>query len=510
MNKWGLLMNLFRKLTNTKSIKINAIFNAMYQILTMLVPLITAPYVARVLGVENNGLYSYYYSIVTYFVLLATFGFNDLGTKYIAEVRDDKEKVNKRFWSIFYSKLILGSVVILSYFLFSFGLFFSNQTALFLFVILTGFIISAIIDPTFYFQGNEKFVSISLRNILIRIATTIAIFCFVKDSDDLYVYALILSLGQVLASLIMYISFKGSGLHFTKMSKGDFFEAFKGAFAYFLPSLAVTLLGSLNQTLLGAFGFEGEESGYYGQAMKIISILTTFVGSLNIIVLSRISYLQSQNDENKVKQQIEKVFHVFWIVSIPITLGLISINQSFVTAFLGDEYAKSTICTFILSPVIFLSPLNGLIGSVYYRPKNKIYYQTLFIIIASVINIAISTILIPEYKSYGTAIGSVSAEIVQLPLLVIFSRKYLDYGNLLKSIVKPLFSGIVMFFPVFFFVNYVDIYVWLRIFGGIILGALIYYLMELLLRDSFVVENTKLVFGTIKTFISKIKAKLKK
>ena len=496
-------MNVFKKLTTTNSIKVNAIFNSIYQILTMLVPLITAPYIARVLGVENNGLYSYYYSIVTYFVLLATFGFNDFGTKYIAEVRDNKEKVNSRFWSISYSKLILGLLTIAVYFIFSFSAFSNDKTAITLLLILSGYILSAVIDPTFFFQGNERFVSVSLRNIFIRVLTTIAIFCFVKSVDDLYMYALILSLGQVLASLIMFISFRGCGLKIVKVSKLDFIESFKGSFAYFLPGLAVTLFNSLNQTLLGIFGFEGEESGYYGQAIKNIGILSTLVGSINIIVLSRISYLQSLNDEEKLKKQIEKIFQVFRIASIPVTLGLVAITNTFLPAFLGDGYDKSTICTFILSSVVFLSPLNGLIGSVYYRPKNKIYLQTLFIVIASIVNIIICVIMIPTYKSYGASIGRVFAEVIQLPLLVFFSRKYLNYTKLLKTIVKPLISGIVMFIPVYFFVNYLSFNVWLRIFSGIFIGVFAYYFMELLLRDSFVINNTKIVLGYAKKIFLK-------
>ena len=105
------------KLFKTKSIKINAIFNAIYQILSMLVPLITAPYISRVLGPDNNGIYSYFYSIVTYFVLVATFGFADYGTKAIAEVRDDREKRSKTFFSIMLNKLFLGVLTILALFI---------------------------------------------------------------------------------------------------------------------------------------------------------------------------------------------------------------------------------------------------------------------------------------------------------------------------------------------------------------------------------------------------------
>ena len=313
------------------------------------------------------------------------------------------------------------------------------------------------------------------------------------------IYALILSIGQVLASLIMFFSFKGSGLRFSKVRRNDFYFAFKGSFSYFLPSLAVTLFGSLNQTLLGAFGYEGEESGYYGQATKVIQILAMLVASINIIALSRISYLETKNDSEKINEQIRKIFEVFWIMSMPIFFGLMAICNVFIPAFLGEEYTKSSLCTLIMSASVVLSPLNGLIGSVYYRPKNKIYLQTLFIIIACILNIITCVVLIPSLQSIGSSIGKLVAEVTQLPLLIIFSWKYIDYKQICKPIFKPLISSIIMFVCVFLFVNYLEfINTWLRIILGIGIGAFIYYLFEMLLKDKFVVENTKLIFNFLK------------
>ena len=496
-------MNFIEKIKNTKSLKVNAIFNSIYQILSMLVPLVTAPYISRVLGVVNNGYYAYYYSITTYFVLFATFGFNDFGTKYIAEVRDDRAKTSSRFWAITFSKLILGLLVIFIYLLFSYFTFGDNEIGLNLLLICSGFIISSVIDPTFFFQGKEKFVSISLRNIFIRIITTVLIFCIVRNSNDLYTYAFIMSLGQIFASLIMFFSFKGEKITLPKFNKNDLIESFKGAFSYFLPALAVTLFNSLNQTLLGLFGYEGEESGYFGQAIKIISILATFVGSINVIVLSRISYLQALNDEEGIKKQTGKIFQVFWVASLPIMFGLMAISNIFIPAFFGEEYAKATISTLILAPVVILSPLNGLIGSIYYRPKNKIYLQTSFIIIASVVNIIVCVILIPELKSYGAAIGRLSAEIMQLPLLIVFSYKYINYRQIAKNLVKPFFSSLIMGTCVFLTVTYIELNDWVLIVIGIVLGVVAYYFLELILKDKFVLDNTKVIINFIKKKLNK-------
>ena len=488
-------MNLFK----TKSIKINAIFNGIYQILSMLVPMITAPYVSRVLGPDNNGIYSYFYSIVTYFVLIATFGFADYGIKAIAEVRDDKEKRSKTFFSIMINKLLLGALTIIAFFIFTFVLYSNDLNSLYIFLALSCFIFAAILDPTFYFQGQERFVSISLRNITVRIVTTIFIFVLVKDINDLLIYSLVMGLGQLAATLIMYFSFGRKELCFTKISfKEDILPNIKNSFSYFLPALAVTLFYSLNQTLLGLFGYEDAESGYFGQAAKIIQILQLLAGSLSIISLSRMSYLFAKKDFNEIRNKVKKIFSAFWPCVLPLVFGISAISYIFVPAFLGDEYFKSIYCVLIMAPAILFSPLNTLIGNIYFRPMNKIGLQTLIIFGASVANIIVCCCLIPFTQSIGASIGRTVAEFIQLPFLIFFSYKFINYKDVFMPSIKPLISSVVMAVAVFLFIYFVNLNVWVEIVVAIIIGAALYYLLEMIFRDEFVVTTTKQVFGLIK------------
>lgn len=494
-------MNLFK----TKSIKINSIFNAIYQILSMLVPLITAPYISRVLGPDNNGIYSYYYSIVTYFVLVATFGFADYGTKAIAEVRDDREKRSKTFFSIMANKLFLGILTIVVFFVFTFISYSNNDNALYIYLALSCFILAAILDPTFYFQGQERFVSISLRNITVRIITTICIFILVKDINDLLVYSLIMGLGQLAATLFMYFSFGRKELCFVKIRfKDDILPSLKNSFSYFLPALAVTLFYSLNQTLLGLFGYEDAESGYFSQAAKIIQILQTLAGSLSIISLSRMSYLFAKKDFNEVKNKIKKIFSAFWPFVLPLVFGISAISYIFVPAFLGDEYFKSIYCVLIMAPAILFSPLNTLIGNIYFRPMNKIGIQTLIIFGASLVNIVVCCCLIPFTQSIGASIGRTVAEFIQLPFLILFSYKFINYKDVFIPSIKPLVSSIVMAVTVFVFIYYTNLNVRVEIMIAIFVGAALYYLLEMIFKDEFVVIATKQVFALIrKIFIKK-------
>lgn len=488
-------MNLFK----TKSIKINAIFNALYQILSMLVPLVTAPYISRVLGPDNNGIYSYFSSIVTYFVLIATFGFADYGTKAIAEVRDDKEKRSKMFFSVMINKILLGFLTTVAFLVFTFTVYRNDNNYLYIFLALSGFIFAAILDPTFYFQGQERFVSISLRNIIVRILTTIFIFVLVKDIDDLFIYSLIMGSGQLVATLIMYFSFGKKELCFAKTNlRTDILPVFKSSFSYFLPALAITLYYSLNQTLLGLFGYEDAESGYFGQASKIVQIIQTLAGSLSIISLSRISYLFAKKDFVEIQNKIRKIFSALWPCILPLAFGISAISFIFVPAFLGDEYYKSVYCVLIMAPIILLSPLNTLIENIYFKPMNKIGLQTIIIFISGAINIVVCCSLIPFTQSIGASIGRTIAEFVQLPLFIFFSYKFINYKEAFMLSIKPLISSIVMAVSVFLFIYFINLNVWVEIVVAVIIGAALYYLLEMIFRDEFVVTTTKQVFGLIK------------
>lgn len=491
-------MKFFSKITQTKSLKVNAIFNALYQILNMVVPLLTAPFIARVLGPENNGIYSYYYSIVTYFVLFATFGFNEFGTKFISVARDNKEERSRRFFAINAAKILIGIITLVVYFVMILSLYIKDINSLILYLFLSLFIFSAIIDPTFYFQGNERFVSICIRNSLARILTMVLIFSFVREENGLLTYTIIMSCGQLLSTIIMFFSFKRKEIERVKINSSDIKYAFKNSLSYFLPALAVTLFYSLNQTLLGLFGYEGAESGYFSQASKIVSILQALVGSIGILVLSRMSYLYSVDNKEEIRAKIQKIFQAFWTCAIPITLGLCAISSVFVPLFLGEGYEPSVISVYIMAPVIILSPLNAIFGNIYYRPANKIKTQTIIIFVACFLNIILCCALIPFIKSYGASIGRLVAELIQTPLLIFYCYKFISIKDVFKPIVRPLINSCLMFLAVFLFINFVKLNAFLMIFVGIVIGGFTYFVLEIITRDPFAVDMVNQVLSFLK------------
>ena len=491
------------------SLKINAIFNSIYQILALLVPLITTPYVSRILGPGPNGQYSFFYSIVSYFVIFVTFGFLDFGTKIIAETRNDSIKKTVNFASISICKLMLGVVCLVVYLSLMIPIYISNLDIIRLILIFSLYIISAAVDPVFYFQGEEKFISICLKNLFLKVISTLFIFIFVKDQADLWIYALILAVSQLGSILLLFFGFHKKDFSRIKISDLQILDTLKKSIPFFIPTLAVSLFTYLNQTILGFLVPSELESGYYSQALKIITILSTFSSSISIIMLSRISYLKSLNDFEEIERKISKSFQALYFISLPILFGLCAVSDLFVPLFFGSGYDKCIYIIYILSPTILFSPINTLYGNIFYRPFNKIWIQTIAIFVASIINIVLSFILIPLFASIGAAIARIIAEFVQLPVLIYFARKEIRTAKILRTSLKPFLSSLGIFIIVYLLnISLIKYFNGLEILLLVLLiaiGGITYLILEIILRDEFLLNNINIFIAFVKRKLIKKK-----
>lgn len=497
------MAKLFKKINfDSKSIKVNAIFNSIYQILVLLAPLITTPYISRVLGVDAIGSYQYCYSIMNYFTLVAMFGFSDYGIKKIAELRDDKAKRSNAFWEIMFSKGLISLICLIVYFIITLILF--SGTEMMIFLVMSLFVISVLLDPTFYFQGRENFISICIRNIIVRLFTILMIFIVVHSPDDVVLYALVLAGSNFLSAIIMFFSFKGS------INKPDFkemhvLEQFKKSFPFFIPALSISLFTSLNQTLLGAILKNDTVSGYYAQAIRFSNLIGSFVGSLSTIMLSRISYLHAHNDEEQVKHKVKVAFHAAWAIGLPCVFGICAISHVLIPVFLGPGYEPVIYLIYIIAPIGIISPINTLYGNVYYKAYNKIWYQTGILLTAAIVSISLNFLLIPKFGATGCAIASLAAELVQVPIYMFFSRKTFDHKELFKTIVKPLDASLIMLIAIYVLDSVIgnSISNTLAVVIYILFGIIVYGIFILLFKDDFILPLVQKVFVKVKTKLFK-------
>lgn len=473
----------------TPSIKRNYIYKLIYEILTMVTPFVTAPYVSRVLGADGVGTYSYTHSYMTYFTMFATLGTSSYGMREIARCRDNKEEYSKKFWeieiiSVFTTLICLGVwqiVIAIS----------SEYTNCF--IALTPTLIATMFDISWFYTGHEKIGYTVFWNSVCKISGVICIFLFVKSKNDLVLYILLNSLILMLGNLSMWIYLPGMLVR-TDIKTFKFKKHFKETLVYFIPTIATSVYTVLDKTLIGIITHNEYQNGYYEQATKIINMAKTFVfSSVNSVMGARISYLFVDNKIGEIKQRINKSINFILLLGYGALFGVVSVAKDFVPIFFGEEYGPVISLLYWMSPLIVIIGISNCLGSQYYTPAGLRWKSARYILIGSGINLIINIILIPVIESTGAVIGSITAELAISLLYVMNCDSYITLCTIMKYSYKRIVAGLIMMIVINQCVKF-DIYKVLLLILEVLVGIAVYFIVLLLLKDDMIcefVKNTK-------------------
>ena len=315
------------------SIKQNYAYNLIYQISTIIVPLITLPYVSRIFHASGIGIYSYTLSIVTYFSMFSVLGIAVYGQLEIAKFRDNIEKRSKIFLEIIYTRIILGFIIMLLY---SLLIIFSKEYKM-MYIIMSFNILGSLADISWYFQGMEQFKPIALKNTFIKIFGAILIMTIIKRESQIYLYAAILQGTYFLGNASLWPNLKNSIVK-TNIDKNSVINHLKKSFIYFIPSFATSIYTVLDKSMIGWLSTSNAQNGYYEQAHKIEQVLVTLVTSLGTVTMPRIAYLQQEKKNEKIKEIVNNAIEFVCFLSFPIFIGIISISNRLIPFFLGNGY----------------------------------------------------------------------------------------------------------------------------------------------------------------------------
>ena len=452
-------------------VKKNFIYNVLYQFLLLFLPFITVPYVSRVLGSSGIGVYSYTYSIVNYFMLIAMLGINNYGNRTIAKSRDNKDELSKNFFSIYFIQLFMSILMIFMYILY---VLFVNDKYNFISWVQIIYLISNMFDINWFFFGLEKFKITVMRSTFVKIISLVLIFSFVKSSDDLWIYTLILSLSTLISQLIL-ISYLKKEIKLVKIKKDDIFIHIKPILILFIPVISISLYKIMDKIMLGNMTVINEV-GYYEQAEKIINIPLGIITALGTVMLPRISNLISRGQQKQVYAYIEKSINFMMFLAFPICLGLISISHEFIPLFLGDDFYKTSILLNYLSITIIFISFANVIRKQWLMPKEMDKEYTISVIIGAVLNLLINILLIPKYKSVGACVGTIVAEFVVMLYQIIIVWKDLPIKKYIVNSISFLIKSILMFLIISFY-SYInissEIVVLLKIVSAVIIYALL-------------------------------------
>lgn len=455
------------------SVKKNVTYNIIYQILILIIPLITAPYLSRVVGAKGVGIYSYTYSIVYYFMLLCLLGVNNYGNRLIAKVRDDKEKLSKTFFGVYLFQLFMGIIMLIVYIIY---LLCVNNEYKTIALIQSIYILSAMVDINWFFFGLEEFKATITRNTLLKISNVILIFIFVKNNSDLWKYVLIMS-GMTLLSQIALWGFLKNKICFVKITLKDITKHIKPNLILFIPVIATSLYKLMDKIMLGSMS-SVVEVGYYENAEKIINIPTAIITALGTVMLPRISNIMSKGKKDKVNSYVCKSISFVIFMSMAMSLGLIGIGYNFAPMYFGNEFQKTGILIMLLAITLPFVAFANVIRTEYLIPaeKDRIYIES--VILGAIINLIFNIIFIPRLQSVGACIGTILAEITVMAYQSVKLRTELEIKKYISDSIPFLIKAVVMFACVFVF-NFININPLLRLMIQIVIGVIIYGMMNL-------------------------------
>ena len=415
----------------------NYLYNLSYQILTIILPIITVPYVTRIFTSGALGNYVFYNSIVSYFSLFAMLGIGVYGTKKIAAASD----VSSTFWNIYVIQLI-ASILALSFYVISVLSIPQMGGVIPLIVGITLF--ANMIDISWLFSGKEDFKKITIRNMVIRIIGVISIFTFVKSSDDLYLYVFLIVIFDFLGQLVMWVPAKRfikRPSFNTKIIKKNLHPIV----LLFLPQVAISLYVVLDRTLLGLLG-SYSDVGIYEQGQKLISILLKVVSSLGVVMLPRVANLLSERRDKEAQNMVKFSFILYNLIIFPMIFGLIAVNEIFVKLFLGQNFQDVKYVLYVIVFNIMFVGWTNILGYQVLVVRNKNKEFMLSTTIPAFVSVAVNVAVIPFFGYIGASITSVVVEILVFAIQWYYSRNIINKNLLFnKDLVKIICSSLVMF-----------------------------------------------------------------
>lgn len=425
------------------SVKKNFAYQSVYQILTMILPLVTAPYVARVLGTENNGIFSYTYTAANYFVVFAMLGLEQYGNRSIATVRDSRAETDKVFSQLFVVHAINSVLVLLIYALYVISL--GGEYSLF-FWIQGLYVLSALLDVNWFFFGIEQFKVTVTRNVIIKLLTVAAVFIFVRTKDDLWIYTLIMS-GGILMSQILLWGFIPKYVKFTRVLVKDCLRHIKPLLILFIALIAAHIYRMIDKFMLGSFGMMND-LGAYEYADKLIRIPLSLITALGTVMLSKMSHLFSKHNDKEIDSMLEhsSLFVVF--LAFAMSFGLAAISPEFIVIFLGNEYNETIWLMMILCITLPIIGFNNFVRTQMLIPMQKDTVYTIAVCAGAAVNVVLNLFLIPWLSARGAAIATIFSYFAVFCFQVFPIAKETKVRSYLRFIPAFFIFGAIMFFAV--------------------------------------------------------------
>lgn len=422
------------------SVKFNFLLNAAYQLLKIALPLITVPYLSRVIGSSGIGDYAFTYTVADYFVIFGLLGLNQYGNREIAKVRDDRRLRSKTFCSIYTMQLMFSTLVVVIYVIWAFA---QNGELRLYSLIWLWWVASDLIDVNWFFFGMEEFKITVVRNTILKFLSLACILLFVKNEHHVWIYCLITSLNLFLSCAVLW-PFLVRRVDFARPSISEIAVHIKPNIMLFVPVMAISVYTQMDKILLGILA-NSNQVGLYDYSEKLSKIPLALISALSTVMLPRMSNVLAKGETSKAERYLNLSFCVAIVIGCCFAFGISGVANEFVPVFFGDGWEQCSTLMPALSVIIPLIAVSNVLGVQCLIPRGRDKTYAISVVVGAVVNVLLNIVLIPSYQAFGAVVATVAAELAVLLIQLACLSRELPLKQWLAPVVCSVASGLAMF-----------------------------------------------------------------
>ena len=447
----------------------NALYNVAYRVFSVFLPLVTAPYLSRVVGTTGVGLYSYAWNISHVFVLIGMLGLESYGVRAIARVKDDAAQLHRTFSEIWKMQLMVSSLVLAGWLGYVF-LFAGQEKTIALH--LTMMSLSCLVNLDWCLMGLDQFKPIALKNTAIKLLAAAAVFAFVHGPEDLWIYAFAWSLATLVGCISCWTTLRGK-IRVVPVSWKAALAHFKPCAVLFVSVLAISIFRSMDKVMVGGLSTM-EQNGYYENAEKIIFCLSGFITAIGTVMLPKVSAMFKRGEADRVRTHLDASMQIVMCMVCALSFGVAAVAKNFAPLFFGVDFTYSGTLMIPLSFTLIGMGFANVVRTQWILPQGKDHIFVTSVVAGAVINLVLNFLLIPPFGAAGAIVGTLAAEFCLPTVHWIYLRKELPHCKLLRHALTYAALGFVMLLSVRLAGALLPFGGWLGLAVQVAVGGLVY------------------------------------
>ncbi len=417
----------------------NALYNVAYRVFSILLPLVTSPYLSRVCGQTGVGLYSFAWSVSYLFCLLGMLGLENYGVRAIAQVRHDTRELDRVFTEVYCMQLLVAGAALAGYLGYACFLAGAEKTIA---LHLTMMSVSCMVNLDWCLMGLEQFKPIALRNTAVKLLATMCVFLFVHSAEDLWIYALVWSLATLLGCVSCALSLRGR-VRLVRVRARSVLRHLPPCAVLCVSVLAVNVFRTMDKVMVGALS-SMEQNGLYANAEKIVYCLSGFISAIGTVMLPRASALLRRGKRDAVLEQMDVSMQAVLCMVCALSFGLASISEMFAPLFFGAQFVFSGQLMVPLSFTLVAIGFANVIRTQWILPQERDGIFVRSVLCGAAVNLLLNILLIPRFGSAGAVPGTLLAECAVPLTQYILLRGELPYRRYLRYLLQYSLIGSVM------------------------------------------------------------------